>query len=325
MTKLHNRVLALVLGLVLVFAGACGDDDDKASTATTTAGDSFPAGSTMARLKDAGKAIVGVKFDQPGFGLKNPTTGAIEGFDIEIAKLIAAAIDPELEITFVESVTRNRQPFIIEGKVDFVVATYTINEERKLEVDFAGPYFEAQQDILVKTADTTIKSVADLKGKKVCTAKDSTSYKNLINPAIGGMKASDVTAYDTYSECTEALTDGRVVAVSTDNTILDGLVRASNGAFKKVGKPFSTEPYGIGVKLGDDVFREFINDTLEETYANGKWKTAFEATLGKIPIDVTEPPKVNRYKSGTSTATTTSTIPTSGPTTTSASPSTSVY
>jgi glutamate transport system substrate-binding protein len=304
MQKLHTRVLALVLGLVLVFAGACGDDDDGGSGATTTAVETFPAGSTMARLQSQGTAKVGVKFDQPGFGLKNPTTGAVEGFDVEIAKLIVEAIDPEIEITFIESVTANRQPFIKDGTVDFVVATYTINAARKLEVDFAGPYFEAQQDIMVKADDTTIKGVSDLNGKKVCTVKDSTSHKNLVDPVIGQAKQAQVTLFPTYSQCAEALTDGRVVAVSTDNTILDGLVANSNGAFKKVGKPFSKEPYGIGVKLGDDVFRDFINDTLEEMFENGDWEEAFEATLAKIPIELTEPPKIDRYKSGTSTATT---------------------
>jgi len=320
MNKRFNRVIALMLGLVLVFAGACGDDDDGASGTTTTEAASFPAGSTMERLQTAGKVKVGVKFDQPGFGLKNPTTGAVEGFDVEIAKLIVAAIDPDIEITFIESVTANRQPFIKDGTVDFVVATYTINAARKLEVDFAGPYFEAQQDIMVKADNTTIKSVSDLNGKKVCTVKDSTSHKNLTDPVIGQAKQAEVTLFPTYSQCAEALTDGRVVAVSTDNTILDGLVANSNGAFKKVGNPFSKEPYGIGVKLGDDVFRDFINDTLEEIYDNGKWETAFKATLGKIPIELTDPPKVDRYKSGTSTATTVTTA-----TTVPSNPPTSVY
>ena len=100
------------------------------------------------------------------------------------------------------------------------------------------------------------------------------------------------------------MTDGRVEAVTTDNTILAGLVKDSAGAFKLVEAPFSDEPYGIGVKIGDDAFREFINDQLEEMFENGDWADAFASTLGKIGLKTPKPPKIDRYKSGTSTVTT---------------------
>jgi glutamate transport system substrate-binding protein len=273
--------------------GACGDDNGTNTTnttggATTTA---FPAGSTMSRIKDAGSIKVGVKFDQPGFGLKNPTSGEVEGFDVEIAKLIVEAIGKDVKIDFVESVSKNREPFLQNGTVDMVVATYTINDTRKQVVDFAGPYFVARQDIMVKSDDTAIKGVADLNGKNVCTVKGSTSEKNVRAQA----PQANVTLFDTYSQCAEAMTDGRVVAVTTDNTILAGLVDKSNGAFKVVNAPFSDEPYGIGVQKGDDAFRNFINDRLEELYANGDWASAFESTLGQLGLETPEPPDVDRY------------------------------
>ncbi len=304
---------ALALALV---AGACGDDqnpalDNGGGGATTTeakkAAPKFDAGTTMDTLQKKGSIVVGVKFDQPGFGQNNPTTGKVEGFDVEIAKLIAAGIfggdadDAESKIQFKESVSKNREPFIQNGEVDLVIATYTINDTRKQVVDFAGPYFVAEQDIMVKKDDNTIKSVNDLNGKKVCTAKGSTSEKNLRAKAAN----ADVTLFDTYSQCAEALTDGRVVAVTTDNTILAGLVQASNGAFKLVKAPFSDEPYGIGLKKGDDAFRDFLNDRLEEIFDNGEWAEAFEETLGKIGLDTPEPPKIDRYTSaGGATGTT---------------------
>ena len=244
-----------------------------------------------------------MKFDQPGFGLKNPTTGEVEGFDVEIAKLIVAAIGSDVKIEFVESVSKNREPFIQNGTVDFVVATYTINDARKAIVDFAGPYFVAKQDLMVKKENTTIKSIADLNGKNVCTVKGSTSEKNLAAKA----PSARVTLFDTYSQCAEAMTDGRVEAVTTDNTILAGLVQSSNGAFKLVKAPFSDEPYGIGVKLGDDAFREFINDVLEDSFDSGDWAASFKSTLGKIGLDTPEPPSVDRYKSGSTAASTTTT------------------
>ncbi|MBW3615532.1 MAG: glutamate ABC transporter substrate-binding protein [Actinobacteria bacterium] len=303
------------LALMALVAGACGDEQNPAldpgdqgggATADEKAAPKFEPGTTMDTLQKKGKIVVGVKFDQPGFGQNNPATGKVEGFDVEIAKLIAAGIfggdaaDAESKIEFKESVSKNREPFIQNGEVDMVIATYTISPTRKEVVDFAGPYFVAEQDIMVKKDDNTIKGVSDLNGKKVCTAKGSTSEKNLRAKAPN----ADVTLFDTYSQCAEALTDGRVVAVTTDNTILAGLVQASNGAFKLVKAPFSDEPYGIGIKKGDDAFREFINGRLEEIFDNGEWAEAFEATLGKIGLETPQPPKIDRYTSTGGTATT---------------------
>jgi len=301
-TSRRWKAFALVLALMLL-AGACSSDTKTASTEGSgdNSATAFPAGTTMAQIRDAGKMTVGVKFDQPGFGLKNPTTGDVEGFDIEIAKLLAAAIGPDVKIEYVESVSKNREPFIQDGTVDLVVATYTINDTRKQVVDFAGPYFVARQDIMVKSDDTSITSVDDLDGKKVCTVKGSTSEKNVVAKA----PTAQVTLFDTYSQCAEAMTDGRVEAVTTDNTILAGLVDSSNGAFKLVEAPFSDEPYGIGLKKGDTAFRTFLNDQLQQIFDNGEWAKAFETTLGEIGLKTPEPPTIDRYSdNGTATSTT---------------------
>ena len=309
-----------LLAVLALFAAACGSDDEPTVTGgegddtdTTQAEDEgppeFEAGTKMAELQEAGKIRVGVKFDQPGFGLKNPTTNEVEGFDIEVAKLIAAAIfggTPEEQtdkIEFIESVSKNREPFIQEDRVDIVIATYTINDARKQVIDFAGPYFVAQQDIMVMADNDDIKSVEDLDGKKVCTAKGSTSEKNVRAKAPN----AEVVLFDVYSQCAEEMTNGRVDAVTTDNTILAGLVDASNGEYKLVEAPFSDEPYGIGLSKGDQEFRDFLNDTLEEIYENGDWAKAFEATLGEIGLKTPEPPEVDRYTSGAATEATTTT------------------
>ncbi|MDP1820815.1 MAG: glutamate ABC transporter substrate-binding protein [Acidimicrobiales bacterium] len=287
--------LAMAVGLL---AAACGDDDDT-TTDTTEATEQttedtaaeFEAGTTMADIAEAGTITVGVKYDQPGFGLQNPTTSEVEGFDVEIARLIVEAIGEDVEIEFVESVSRNREPFLQDGTVDLVIATYTINDARKQVIDFAGPYFVAEQDIMVRADDETIESVDDLNGKNVCTVTGSTSATNV---AASAPQAS-VTLLDTYSQCAEAMTDGRVEAVTTDNTILAGLVQASDGEYKLIEAPFSEEPYGIGLPKGDDDFRNFINDRLEEIFESGEWAEAFESTLGAIGLDTPEPPEVDRY------------------------------
>ena len=316
MSRRRWWIIALLSVLALLGA-ACGSDDDGGAvdddedTTTTTAKPSFAAGTTMAALQAKGKIVVGTKFDQPGFGLKNPTTGEVEGFDVEVAKLIAQAVfggdvdDVKSKVEFTEAVSKNREPYIQNGTVDIVVATYTINDARKQVVDFAGPYFVAEQDIMVKADDTSIKSVTDLNGKKVCTVKGSTSEKNLRAKA----PTADVLLFDTYSLCAEALGDGRVVAVTTDNTILQGLVKAAGSAYKLIEAPFSEEPYGIGLKKGDDAFREFLNDTLEKIFENEEWEKAFDRTLGSagLGLKVPDPPEVDRYTSAGAAGTTSTT------------------
>jgi len=295
--------------VVVLAAGACGSDDKKESSGESTTKPTFPAGSTMANIQARGKLNVGTKFDQPGFGLKNPTTGQVEGFDVEIAKLMAVGIfggslaDAGSKINFTEAVSAVRETVIENGSVDIVVATYTINDARKQRVSFAGPYYIAHQDIMVKKDDTSIKSVNDLNGKKVCTVAGSTSEKNVKAKA----PSVDLTLLPTYSQCAELLTDGRVVAVTTDAPILAGLVQRSNDTFKLVNAPFSDEPYGIGLKRDDQAFRDFLNDRLDDIYKNGEWTTAYKDTLGKMGLPTAEPPKVDRYTQGASAATTVAT------------------
>jgi glutamate transport system substrate-binding protein len=243
-------------------------------------------------------------------------SGDVEGFDVEIAKLIAQRIfggtaeEAGEKIEFVETVSANREPFIEEGKVDIVVATYTINDTRKQRVDFAGPYYVAGQDIMVKKGDTSIKSVTDLNGKKVCSVVGSTSIKNVQAKAP---QADLSVSFDKYSLCAEALKDGRVQAVTTDNIILLGLIKDSPNDFQLVGETFTEEPYGIGLKRGDDDFRDFINDVLEEIYESGEWKEAFDSTVGEAGEEAPEPPDVNRYTSAGGTTGTTGGSTTSAP------------
>jgi glutamate transport system substrate-binding protein len=305
------RWLVMVL-VVALFGAACGDDDDDtadegAGTTTSSVAEEedpsqavpeFEAGSAMAALQQKGKIIVGTKFDQPGFGFKNPTGGQVEGFDVEIAKIIASEIfggtaeEAGEKIEFIESQSQVRETFIKEGRVDLVVATYTINDTRKQQVDFAGPYFFARQDLMVKADNDSITKVEDLAGKKVCSVQGSTSLKNL----QAKVPTADTSiTFPTYSECASALGDGRVVAVTTDDTILAGLVKASGGDFKLVGAPFSEEPYGVGLKKGANDLRSFINDILEEIYEDGRWVDAFQNTLGKLDLPTPEPPPVVRY------------------------------
>jgi len=309
-SRISVRVASAAVGLATALTlAACGGSGDDKSPAAAPAGDAaaaasgykltqattFPASPTLDKIRQRGELVVGTKFDQPLFGLQNPTNSKIEGFDAEIARLVSIRIfgSPD-KVKFVESVSKNREPFLQQGRVDIVAATYTINDARKKLVDFAGPYYVAGQDIMVKSDNTAIKGVADLNGKKVCTAEGSTSEKNLRAQA----PTADVVLVDTYSACAEQLTDGRVDAVTTDNVVLLGLISQAKDDFKLVGTTFTSEPYGIGLPKGDDGFRAFLNDTLEEIFKNGDWAAAFTSTVGTVATATPATPTIDRYLAG---------------------------
>ena len=240
-------LVGIALALTLALAACGGDDEDSGAAGPANEGASFAEGTTMARLNQAGTVTVGTKFDQPLFGLKN-LEGKPEGFDVEIAKLIAGEMGIAADkVNFIESVSANREPFIQQDKVDFVVATYTINDKRKQVVDFAGPYYVAGQDIMVaKGNPEAIAGPEDLAGKKVCSVTGSTPAENIRT----NYPDAELTEFDVYSKCAEALKNGQVQAVTTDNVILLGLISQDPDAFELVGKPFTEEPYGIGVEEG---------------------------------------------------------------------------
>ena len=248
----------------------------------------FEEGTTMAELNEAGSITIGTKFDQPLFGLMGPS-GVPEGFDVEIGKIIASELGiAEEDIEWKEAVSANREPFIQNGEVDIVLATYTINDKRKEVVSFAGPYYMAGQSILVLADNEDIESEDDLVGQPVCSVTGSTPAAKLAE--IG----AEPVLTDTYSNCLEPLRNGQVVAVSTDNVILAGLAAQNEGEFKVVGEPFTEEPYGIGLALEDTEFRMWINDVLEKAYEDGRYEEAWNSTAGTV-LPFIEPPAPDRY------------------------------
>ncbi|CAL8969915.1 ABC transporter glutamine-binding protein GlnH [Tessaracoccus sp. O5.2] len=287
MQRTRKTVLALAAAGAFALSGCAGTTTSESSPPV---GDevTFDEGTTMAELSEAGTITIGTKFDQPLFGLMGPS-GVPEGFDVEIGKLIASNLGiAEEDIKWVETVSANREPFIENGQVDIVVATYTINDKRKEVVSFAGPYYMAGQSILVLADNEDITSEADLVGQPVCSVTGSTPAAKL--EEIG----AEPLLTDTYSNCLEPLRNGTVVAVSTDNVILAGLAAQNEGEFKVVGEPFTSEPYGIGLALDDTDFRMWINDVLEKSYADGTYEEAWNSTAGTV-LPFVEPPTPDRY------------------------------
>lgn len=293
-----TRYAATMAAFGLVLAGCASEAGNQAQDAAEDTAEvqedvEFEEGTTMAELNQAGTVTIGTKFDQPGFGQLNPD-GVPEGFDVEIAKLIAAEMGIAADdIEWVETVSANREPFIQNGQVDFVVATYTINDARKQVIDFAGPYYVAGQDIMVAAGNPLgIEGPDDLAGRSVCSVEGSTPAENIRT----NYPEANLVLYDAYSKCADDLANGNVDAVTTDNVILTGFVAGNPDAFELVGNPFTEEPYGIGVPKGDDEFRDFINDVLEQAYEDGSWADAWDRTAGAITdTEAPEPPEVDRY------------------------------
>jgi ABC-type amino acid transport substrate-binding protein len=276
--------LALALG-VLVGAG-CGEDEGGGGGATATKTTTFAAGSTMARLQNEGEITIGVKFDVPPFGFKNPRSGAVEGFDIDLATAIADALG--VQPKYIEALSDNRIQFLKDGTADLILSTMTINAERDEEIDFSEPYFIARGRILVKKSDTSINGVKDLAGKQVCTALGST-YEDTLKKEAPKAKRRLV---DSYSECLELIQNGAVDAVSTDDVILTGMI-IQDPSLKLVGDQLTQEPYGAGIKKDDQEMTDFVNGVFQELKDNGTWMKVYDEWVGKYTKEPGEPPTID--------------------------------
>jgi glutamate transport system substrate-binding protein len=286
------KALAVILLLALSLA-ACGGDDDDGAEVEVAEQPEFAAGTTMAKLSEAGKVTIGVKYDQPGIGFLEPGADEPSGLDIEIAKIIAAelGIAPE-DIAWKETVSDNREPFLQNGTVDMVLASYSITDERRNVVGQAGPYYVTGQQLLVRTEDAEkITGPNDLDGVKVCSVTGSTSIETVTKE----YDAKPV-PFDTYSDCVTQLQNGSVDAVTTDGAILLGYAAQAPDELKVVGEAFSEERYGVGYKKGDDEMCTFLTDTLQTAIDDGEWAKAFEATLGQSGVETPEPPKLDECK-----------------------------
>jgi glutamate transport system substrate-binding protein len=279
-TATAARIAALAAAALLLTA--CGGDDAADSGTSGDAAVSFEAGTTMAKLNEAGAIKIGTKFDQPGFGLQG-LDGKPVGFDVEIGKIVAGKLGIDAgKIQWIESPSAVREENIERGKTDLVIATYTINDERKKRITFAGPYYEAGQQLMVRADDKAITGPESLKSDpdaKVCSVTGSTPSEN-IKDYLASEK--QLVLFDVYSKCADALRTKQVDVVTTDNVILLGFVGDSKGAFKVVGERFTEEPYGIGMKKGDTAFCTFVNETLKEAGSSGAYEKAWKDTAGKV-------------------------------------------
>jgi glutamate transport system substrate-binding protein len=267
----HGRAVQVAAAVVTLFGAAVSGCAGGAAHA-----------SVLDRAADDNKLVIGVKYDQPGLGLKD--AGGLRGFDVDVARYVARRLGgPDVRVQFKEARSAVREEMLRRGQVDLIFATYSITPERHRKVDFAGPYYVAHQDTMVRADDKTINRVDDLEGKRLCQAPGSNSWKRVIEEK--SIKAEPVAA-DTYSGCLTKLKAGQLDAVSTDDLILAGFAVQDPSAVRIVNVPFTDERYGVGIKQGDIDGCEAVNKALTEMYQDGTAGRLLDKWFGATDLNI---------------------------------------
>ena len=281
MPRSIRRVVAAAIALIALTAvTACGSG---------SAGPN-PSPSVVPGATPGGHLRIGISFDQPGLGMKNGDS--YSGFDVDTATYIAKSLGvPAENITWIQADPGNRESLLTSGAVDMVLSTYSITDERKKEVDFAGPYFEAHQDLLVRRNEEEITGPETLTGKTLCSVPGTTST-DTIKTRYGNTVT--LKEFPRYSDCVTALANGDVDAVTTDDVILAGFAAEPQyrGKLKVVGKGFSDERYGVGIKKGDTAMVQKVDAALQQYVADGSWKRSLDATVRPSGYSIPSPPTV---------------------------------
>ncbi|MGJ9422690.1 glutamate ABC transporter substrate-binding protein [Aeromicrobium sp. CF3.5] len=284
--------LAVMAAAVALTLGACGnageeDTDPVENDVAADAASQFEDGTRMKEIAEAGTVKIGVKFDQPGLGFKAAGQDQPTGFDVEMAKIAAAKLGIAAEdIEWVETISDNREPFLQQGTVDFVFASYSITDERRTIVGQAGPYFLTGQQLLV-TKDSDIADIDDVQGEEVCSVTGSTSLSNVEEAGAIGR------GFETYSQCRDQVLDGAIDSMTTDGSILLGYAAENPDELEVVGEPFSEERIGMGFSQDSPELCQFLTDSVTEAQDDGRWADAFQATLGASGAETPDPPAMD--------------------------------
>jgi polar amino acid transport system substrate-binding protein len=226
----------------------------------------MPSGTFMEQIQRRGRLIAGVSADTLLFGFRNPFSGQLEGFDIDMVRRVAQDIfgDPN-RIEYRVLTYAQRIPALMDGSVDIVADVMTINCKRWAQISFSSQYFDAGQKVLVRR-DSKATGIRDLNGKRMCVAKGSTNFDNMKNyPKVIPVPVDDI------SDCMVLFQQGAADAVTGDDTVLAGFVRQDPYA-KVVGDAITSEPYGLGIAKTHPEFVRFVNGTLEDIRRDGTWR-----------------------------------------------------
>lgn len=285
----HRFAAVACLGLLATTLAACGGEEEVKDP------------DLVEGASEGGELTIGITFDEPGIGIVDEdnqseqdglTVGTDpEGFDVDTATYVAGALGVEPDgITWVRADPGERESLLEEGSVDMVISSYTITPEREKVVDFAGPYFEAHQDLLVRLNDEELTSPEDLDGRRLCSVDNTTSAENVAEK----YDKADITLvlYSSFSQCVDALKEGDVDAVSTDDVILAGFAADSEykGLFKLLDEEFSDEPYGIAVPKGETELVDQINEALKAYIDDGSWEASLKNNVADSGYKIPKPP-----------------------------------
>jgi glutamate transport system substrate-binding protein len=274
----RTSAAAIVVGLAIAVLSGCGASDDQPN----------PNPAPVPGATPGGKLTIGISFDQPGLGLKEGDT--YTGFDVDTAIYVAQALGvPKENITWKEANSDQRQQLLESGQADLIVSTFSITDERKKVVDFAGPYFVAHQDLLVRRNDTDITGPEALDGRNLCSVAGTTSAAYVTSHYLGTIHLLELPR---FSDCVKALANSEVDAVTTDDVILAGFAAEPQyrGKLKVVGKGFSDELYGVGIKKGDSAMVAKVNAALKQYIDDGSWRKALDSTVRPSGYAIPDPP-----------------------------------
>lgn len=263
--------------LLLVTASACSPKQVS------------PTDSLVTRASATDHLTIGIRFDAPGLS-EHTVDGRFVGFDVDVATFVASELGvPAKDITWRETTSATRETDLTSGAVDLVVATYSITDKRKQVVAFAGPYFTTGQDLLVRRTSADITGPEALNGRRLCSVTGSTPAQQVKDRFA---QAVQLVEYPRYSDCVTALLAGQIDAVTTDAVILAGYVARDPELLKIVGKPFSKEDYGIGLRKGDTQGVAAVDDAIRKMISSGEWLRSLNANIGPSGYPLPPPPEV---------------------------------
>lgn len=276
------RCHLVLIALLTLVVSAC-----RQTAGTTEVGQGIPQaaqGTLLRQIQDRGKIVIGVRYDLPAFSYLNPQTGQLEGFAVDIGHAIAGAIfgDPNA-VEYKEAIPTHAIRYLNDGVVDIVLSTLTINEEHLKAVDFSVVYYVAGQSLLVPKS-SPIRSLADLKGKKIGAIKDASAEANIRVRA----PEAEISTFDTHALAVHAMENGQVDAVTSDDVILYGYERRAPEKWQVAGGRFTQEPYGVGVARGHPELLDIINTVIKAMKADGRWAELYKKWLSSA--DVPAPP-----------------------------------
>ncbi|WP_436774740.1 glutamate ABC transporter substrate-binding protein [Yinghuangia sp. YIM S09857] len=251
-----------------------------------------PPGSTVAAIHAKGKLRVGVDQNTMFFASLDRVSKQNVGFDIDMAEAIGLAIFGKPgHVEYLVITQAQRIPVLRDGLVDLVVDTMTITCDRKKQVSFSGNYYDDGQRIMVPR-DSSAHEITHLAGKRVCTARMTTSIVTLRD------KGAQPYAVDNWTDCLVALQRGEVDAISTTGALLAGL-KAQDVDTEVRGPRFTDEPHGMAVPLGQEDFVRFLNRVLADMIEDGRWQALYDRWLATALFDSANPepgPPETRYR-----------------------------